>query len=64
MTGRFDFETKFSLTLAILLLVSNKMHYDNTPRGVDAIYCDFNGGKNGNSQQKIVTFPNFCSKHR
>ena len=57
MTGRFDFETEFSIDFG-------KMHYDNTPRGVGAIYCEFNGCKTGNFQMKIVTFPKFCSKHR
>ena len=48
MTGRSDFETELPLILAILVLVSNKMHYD----GVDAMYCDFSGCKSGNFQMK------------
>ena len=64
MTGRSDFETEFPFILAILVLVSNKMHYDNMQRGVDTIYCDFNGCKSGNFQLKIVIFLKFCSKYR
>ena len=54
MTGFSDFKTDFVLHFG--KSISNKKHCDNMPRGVVAIYCNFQACKTGNFQMKNYDF--------